>query len=192
MAIKGQYERERFLYGTVANDKTGDPIRTHAMKAEDMGNILFYWLTGGRSQVKLGDALPIERGGTGATTATKARLGIGVFVDTNNELVFGAKAVSLYDHAVLDHDGTIKPVMTKKAVGHYEITNITGFALNGFQFRIPRDEYGNILCTCVITFKDKVCTVKSYASKVASGKVVVDTAKPLDIPKGRCIDISVK
>lgn len=192
--MAGQFERQRFQYGDAAGDKKGDLLRNHVIKAEEAMSILFSWLSGARSEVTLQNALPIERGGTGGTTANSGRLGLGLFVDTNDEIVFGAKAISVYDGLVLDHDGSIKPAITKVDTGHYTITNIPGFALNGFTYRIPKDELGNPLCGCSIEFDtvSSIATLKVYAIIFVDGKYSIDVSQPIDIPNSRCIDISVK
>lgn len=191
MATKlGQFERERFNYGEVAGDGKGDFLRIHAIKAEQAETIVFGWLTGGLSQTKLLDALPVSRGGTGATTANKARLNLGLTVNTNNEVMFGSRAVSLYDGAVLDHDGTVKPYFIKNGVGDYTVGNVIGFG-SGFTYILPRDELGNLLCGCEITFMGEAI-VKVYAVKFEGGKYILDKSVPMDIPNSRRIDISVK
>lgn len=191
MATKlSQYERERFNYGEAAGDGKGDFLRTHAIKAEQTNSLLFYWLTGGLSEVKLLDALPVARGGTGASSANKARINLGMIVNTNNELSFGSKAVSLYDGAVLDHDGTAKPYFIKNGVGDYIVGNVIGFGA-GFTYVLPKDELGNLLCGCEISFTGEA-NVKVYAIKYQDGRALLDKTKPMDIPSGRCIDISVK
>lgn len=191
MATKlSQYERERFNYGEAAGDGKGDFLRTHAIKAEQANSLLFYWLTGGLSEVKLLDALPVARGGTGASSANKARINLGMIVNTNNELSFGSKAVSLYDGAVLDHDSTVKPYFIKNGVGDYIVGNVIGFGA-GFTYVLPKDELGNLLCGCEISFTGEA-NVKVYAIKYQDGRALLDKTKPMDIPSGRCIDISVK
>ena len=47
------YERERFEYGEVAGDNKGDLLRIHAIKAEHTANLLFTWLSGASSEVRL-------------------------------------------------------------------------------------------------------------------------------------------
>lgn len=193
MATKlSQFERERFIYGEAAGDGKGDQLRVHAIKAEQTESIVYSWLSGGSSEVRLPNALPIERGGTGGTTAQRGRLNLGILVNTNNELVFGSKAISVYDGAVLDHDGTVKPGFIKNGVGDYRINGPLGFALNGFKYCLPKDELGNVLCGCVTTFDATGLTLKVHPIKFESGKSIIDTTKTMDIPASRCIDISVK
>ncbi len=191
MAIKlAQWERERFNYGESAGDGKGDYLHTHGVKAEHAETLVFSWLSGGASEVRLPNALPITRGGTGSTTASKARLNLGIFVNTNNELMFGSKAVSVYDGTVLDHDGTVKPTFQKLGVGKYLISGVTGFG-PGFTYVLPKDEMGNLLCGCEITFTGEA-NVSVYAIKYEDGKAVLDKTVPMDLPNGRCIDISAK
>ena len=185
-------ERERFLYGDAAGDGKGDMLRIHAIKAEQANSILFSWLSGGTSEVRLKDALPIERGGTGGTTAQRSRLNMGILVNTNNELVFGSKAVSVYNGAVLDHDGTVKPGFIKNDVGNYRVNGPLGFALNGFRYCLPKDELGNLLCGCTITFDATGLNLLVHPIVFANGKYSADTSVNIDIPSQRCIDISVK
>lgn len=183
-----QWERDRFNYGEAAGDGKGDFLHTHGVKAEHAETLVFSWLSGGASEVKLPNALPVSRGGTGSTTANGTRLNLGIMVNTNNELVFGSKAASLYDGAVLDHDGTIKPYFIKNGTGDYVVGKVTGFG-PGFTYILPRDELGNLLCGCEITFLGEAL-VKVYAIKYVDGKAVLDKTVPMDIPNGRCIDIS--
>lgn len=193
MAInESNVERDRFIAGDAAGDKKGDMLRIHTLKAEHTAKILFSWLSGGKSEVRLPQALSIARGGTGGTTAQSARLSLGMFVDTNDEVVFGPRAISLYDGVILDHTNAIDPGYTKVATGHYEVSKVPGFGLFGFKYRLPKDDLGNLLCGCDITFNSDVATVKVYEITYTNGKAELDLTKPMDIPAQRCIDISVK
>lgn len=187
-----QFERERFIYGDVAGDGKGDELRIHAIKAEHSNNLVYSWLSGGASEVRLPNALPVSRGGTGATTAQGARLSMGILVSTNNELLFGSKAISVYDGAVLDHDGTVKPGFIKNSVGNYRINGPLGFALNGFKYCLPKDELGNVLCGAKIVFDSSGLTLTTHPVSLQGGMWVMDELTFIDIPSTRCIDISVK
>lgn len=193
MATKlSMYERERFKYGDAAGDGKGDQLRIHAIKAEQSNTIVYDWLSGGKSEVRLPNALPVERGGTGGTTAQSGRLNLGLVVNTNNEVMFGSKVISVYNGAVLDHDGTVKPGFIKNGVGDYRINGPLGFALNGFKYCLPKDEIGNTLCGCAITFDSTGFTLKVHPLKYLNGVASVDTTKLIDLPTGRCIDVSTK
>ena len=187
-----QYERERFNYGDAAGDGKGDLLRIHAIKAEQAESLVFSWLSGGSSEVRLPDALPITRGGTGGTTAQKGRLNLGMLVNTNNEVVFGSKAISVYDGAVLDHDGTVSPGFIKNGTGNYRINGPLGFALFGFQYCLPKDVLGNVLCGAKIVFDATGLTLTTHPVTLQNGLWVMDELSFIDIPSTRCVDISVK
>ena len=187
-----QFERQRFLYGDAANDNKGDLLRVHTIKLEDMSTMIFTWISGGASEVTLPNALPIARGGTGGTTAQKGRLNLGMLVNTNNELVFGSKAISVYDGAVLDHDGTVKPGFIKNGTGNYHINGPLGFALFGFKYCLPKDELGNVLCGAKIVFDATGLTLTTHPVQFNAGVYSINEDVFIDIPATRCIDISVK
>lgn len=187
-----QFQRQRFQYGDAANDNKGDLLRVHTIKLEDMSTMLFTWISGGSSEVTLPDALPIARGGTGGTTAQQGRLNLGMLVNTNNELVFGSRAISVYDGAILDHDGTVKPGFIKNGIGDYRINGPLGFALFGFKYCLPKDELGNVLCGAKIVFDASGLTLTTHPVVFNNGIYSVDETTKIDIPPTRCIDISVK
>ena len=193
MATKlSPWERERFKYGDAAGDGKGDFLHTHGVKAEHAETLVFSWLSGGASEVRLPDALPITRGGTGGTTAQKGRLNLGMLVNTNNELVFGSRAISVYDGAILDHDNTVKPGFIKNGTGDYRINGPLGFALFGFKYCLPKDELGNVLCGAKIVFDATGLTLTTHPVKFNAGIYSIDETIKIDIPPTRCIDISVK
>lgn len=121
-----QWERERFNYGDAANDKKGDPIRVHAIKAEHTDNLIFTWLSGGRSEVRLPDALPIERGGTGATSVASAVRNLGYFEDCNFCLRRGIKVLTTNGTSITDRFKNLPNAsITRVSTGVYNITGIT-------------------------------------------------------------------
>lgn len=180
-------------YGDAPDDHKGIDLRNCVMMYNESIQSIVDWISGSPNTKSLiGISLDPSRGGTGGSTALRARQSLGIFVDTNEAMRFGVKAVSLYNGAVLDHDMTVKPTFSKVDVGHYTLTNVPGFALNGFKYVLPHDELGNLLCACVITFDDLITTIKVYGVKYENGKALIDLTVPMDIPDGRCIDISVK
>lgn len=180
-------------YGDAPDDRKGIDLRNCVMMYNESIQAIVDWISGSpNTKTLINTTLDPSRGGTGGATALRARQALGIFVDTNETLRFGARAVSLYNGTVLDHDTTVKPGFIKLAIGHYTISQVSGFALNGFNYVLPRDELGNLLCSCVITFDDIVATIKVYAVKYENGKAVIDLTTPMDIPDQRCIDISVK
>lgn len=180
-------------YGDAPNDGKGIDLRNCVMMYNESISAIVDWISGSPNTVSLmNTVLNQSRGGTAGSTAQTARQGLGLFVDTNNTIRFGVRAVSLYDGLTLDHDKTVKPIYGKLSTGNYTLDRVPGFALNGFTYILPRDELGNLLCSCVITFDSSIALIKVYAVKYVDGKATVDLTKPMDIPKGRCIDISVK
>ena len=59
---------------------------------------------------------------------------------------------------------------------------------------LPRDELGNLLCTCTIEFDTATSTVvvKVYDVLFSNGKYEPNLNIPMSIPAGRCIDISLR
>ena len=83
--------------------------------------------------------------------------------------------------------------MTKQDINTYVITSATSHGLNGFKYVLPRDELGNLLCTCTIEFTEaSTVVVKVYDVLFSNGKYVPDLNVPMSIPNGRCIDISLR
>lgn len=185
--------RDELLYGDAPGDGKGEFLRNHVMKVETTFSILFDWLTAAASDTTLPNALPIERGGTGGTTAQSGRLGLGLFVDTNNQIAFGPKVFSVYDSTVLSSQTGITYTFLKNSVGDYTITGSKGYALTGFKYILPKDELGNVLCAAVISFDGAGgVSVKTYKVKFLDGVYSADLTQPIDIPAGRCINISSK
>ena len=117
-----QWERERFKYGDAAGDGKGDLLRMHGIKAEHSMNLLFSWLTANRSEVRLLDSLPIERGGTGASTVTGLLKNIGYFEDTNHTLRRGVKVLSVANTGTIDRFSNLPEVTFRKvSTGTYEL-----------------------------------------------------------------------
>lgn len=186
--------RERLEYGLHANDSRGDFARVHTIKVENALSILFEFLSANTSQVKLPKSIPVSVGGTGGTTTQSAKLNLGIFTNTNNELIAGSKAVSVYNGSVLIHGTDDKITISRVGVGNYSLYGVKGFSLFGFKYILPNDEYGVPLCGCEIVFNEAntTATVKVYALNFSNGKYVIDKTKPIDIPNQRCIDISLK
>lgn len=117
-----QWERERFSYGDAPGDKKGDPIRTHAMKAERTDGIIFSWLSGGSSETTLPQALPVSRGGTGSTTVAGTLRNLGYFEDVNHTLRRGIKAITVSNVAAVDNFKNITELLWSHSdVGTYTL-----------------------------------------------------------------------
>lgn len=138
----GQWERERFNYGESAGDGRGDFLRVHAIKAEDTNAKLFTWLSGGASEVTLPNALPISRGGTGATTVAALIKSIGFFIDANYVLRRGLKVISVTDKGITDNFNNVPTARFERiSLGTY---SLTGFEVsnNMWEYVIPLNTNG--------------------------------------------------
>lgn len=65
-------------FGTAPNDKTGDSARTGAQKINSNFLEVYSFLSGSENSDFLPTAIPVSRGGTGATTASGARQALGL------------------------------------------------------------------------------------------------------------------
>lgn len=188
--------REVISIGLAANDKKGDTAIVFGAKCEDAFKELYLFLSGNSSTVTLPSAgIPISKGGTGGVTVEGARDNLGLLTDTNNSFVLGGSATKLYDDRLVNYPQAVRPfTMTKQGVNTYVIKNATAHGLNGFKYVLPRDELGNLLCTCTIEFiaASSTVVVKVYGVLFSNGKYSPDLTKPISIPTGRCIDISLR
>lgn len=186
--------RQEIGYGLAPDDKKGDTPRVFAEKCENAFTEIYLYLSGNSSKTTLNKSgLAVSSGGTGAITAKGARDNLGIFEDTNHNLVFGSGAVRLYDDRITPNQSTKTYDFVKESTGTYRIKLAKGFNTNGFSYILPRDPLGNLLCTCTVTF-DATTTdavVKVYNVVYKSNVVTVGTTLT-DIPSGRCIDFNFK
>lgn len=188
--------REVISIGLAANDKKGDTAIVFGAKCEDAFKELYLFLSGNSSTVTLpSTGIPISKGGTGGETVQEARDNLGLLTDTNNNFVLGGSGTKLYDDRLVNFAQAVRPFsMTKQDINTYVITSATSHGLNGFKYVLPRDELGNLLCTCTIEFNTATSNVivKVYDVLFSNGKYSPDLTKPISIPTGRCIDISLR
>ena len=188
--------RETITLGLAANDKKGDSAIVFGAKCEDTFKELYLFLSGNSSTVTLPAAgIPISKGGTGGETVQQARDNLGLLTDTNNSYVLGGSATKLYDDRLVNFPQAVRPFsMTKQDTNTYVIKNATSHGLNGFNYVLPRDELGNLLCTCTIAFNTASSegVVKVFDVLFSNGKFAPNLNAPMSIPTGRCIDISLR
>lgn len=183
-------ERERFESGLAAGDGKGDYLRTHSLKDEHAMTILFSWLSGGLSEVRLPSALPIERGGTGATSVAGMIKSMGYFQDVNNIMRRGVKVLRLANAAIVDRFGNVPTAkMVRKAAGTYEIT---GCSLDTtlFGLVLPTDHLGKIKYMATATELNGVITIKTSVPNYATFPPTMGAL--VDLPAGVSIDVEVK
>ncbi|MEG0486348.1 MAG: hypothetical protein RR575_00285 [Acinetobacter sp.] len=188
--------RETITLGLAANDKKGDSAIVFGAKCEDAFKELYLFLSGNSSTVTLpSSGIPISKGGTGGETVQEARDNLGLLTDTNNSFVLGGSGTKLYDDRLVNYAQAIRPFsMTKEGINTYVIKTATSHGLNGFKYVLPRDELGNLLCTCTIEFNtvSSTAVVKVYGVLFSNGRYAPDLNAPMSIPEGRCIDISLR
>ena len=188
--------RETITLGLAANDKKGDTPIVFGAKCEEAFKEIYLFLSGNSSTVTLPTAgLPISKGGTGGETVQEARDNLGFLTDTNNSFVLGGSGTKLYDDRLVNFRQAVRPFsMTKQDANTYVIKTATSHGLHGFKYVLPRDELGNLLCTCTIEFNTETSTVyvKVYDVLFSDGKYSPDLTKPISIPAVRCIDISLR
>ncbi len=188
--------RETISIGLAANDKKGDTAIVFGAKCEDAFKELYLFLSGNSSPITLPAAgIPVSKGGTGAETIQGARDNLGILTDTNSNFVLGGSATKLYDDRLVNSIQAVKPfTMVKRDINTYVIKSATSHGLNGFTYVLPRDELGNLLCTCTIEFNTDTSevVVKVYGVLFSNGKYAPNLNIPMKIPSGRCIDISLR
>ena len=187
--------RETISIGLAANDKKGDSAIVFGAKCEDAFKELYLFLSGNSSTITLPSAgIPVSKGGTGGETIQQARDNLGLLTDTNNSFVLGGSATKLYNDRLVNYPQAVRPFsMTKQDINTYVITSATSHGLNGFKYVLPRDELGNLLCTCTIEFTAaSTVVVKVYDVLFSNGKYLPNLNVPISIPTGRCIDISLR
>lgn len=190
MATKlGQYERQRFEYGDAANDGKGDPIRVHAIKAEQANTILFNWLSGGASEVALKEALPISRGGTGSTTVAGTLRTLGYFEDANHTLRRGIKVLSIGNTGMRDQFKNVPDAsFTRVAEGHYRIT---GAELSQAMWGIviPQGPEGFMKAFVEINPSVNTIEIKTYYPDFSTWPPKLGA--PMDLPPGWQVDLEI-
>lgn len=76
----------------------------------------------------------------------------------------------------------------KIAVGHYEIHGSLGFAKDGWYITLPEDANGNKKFFADYSV-DKNNTIKTYTRKFDTNRCEIVAGDPIDITKGRWIDV---
>lgn len=186
-----QWERERFVYGDAAGDGKGDFLRIHAIKAEHADNLLFSWLSGGASEVRLPDALPISRGGTGSATVAGTIRNLGYFEDTNHVLRRGTKVLTLADTGILDRFQNLpNATFTKRATGEYVLKGVElDTKLFGMVFPITNLNQLRYIATTALGAVGETI-IKVFVANNATNPPSPGAA--VDLPTGVYIDIECK
>lgn len=184
-----QWERERFNYGEAAGDGKGDPIRVHAIKAEHTEKLVYTWLSGGASEVRLPEALPITRGGTGATTVAGTLRNLGYFEDANHTLRRGVKVLSFGNTGMRDQFKNVPDAsFSRVAEGHYRITGANlSQALWGIV--IPQGPEGFMKAFVELNTSNNIIEIKTYYPDFSTWPPKLGA--PMDLPPGWQVDLEI-
>ena len=117
--------------------------------------------------------------------------------DANGFLKAASPIVKLFaDKIELNDEAKLQDITFEKlGVGNYLIKGSSGFAQEGWYVEMPKDANGNVLVAVVYEqLANNDISVKTYAKKFdeETGDIVVNTAKPRDIPSTRWIDLRVQ
>ena len=186
---------EKIEVGEVADDKKGWPLRDICVSLNLSLAEIVLWITGGAKEFgDLNNALPIERGGTGATTAASARKALGIVRGSNYELAFANNCLELYDDRVTNY-GLTDTVhgFTKVATGHYRLAAIVAGYGTGVKYIVPKDDIGNPLCYITISFESTLDTadILVYGVGVDGSGNRISNGVLQDIPLNRFIMLNI-
>ena len=118
-------------------------------------------------------------------------------MDGNGFIKAASPIVQLFADRIELNDESAQQDITfeKLGVGDYLVKGSTGFAQEGWYIEMPKDANGNVLVAVVYEqLANNDISVKVYAKKFdeETGDIVVNTAKPRDIPDARWIDLRLQ
>lgn len=117
--------------------------------------------------------------------------------DSNGFLKAASPIVRLFADKIESNDEAEEQnvVFERLGVGDYLIKGSLGFSQEGWYIEMPKDANGNVLVAVIYEQLDNNdISVKTYAKKFdeETGDIVVNTAKPREIPSTRWIDLRLQ
>lgn len=196
------FSRDRISIGEAANDGKGTDLNLAGKYLEDFMTATCMFLNAGTSEIKIPDTLPIERGGTNASTVS----GHIKYVTR-----FGAGAMQLVDNKYTPvafivitngSDGTVKPLVdlsnvitvTKIAVGKYLFSTFNdSFKVMNDVGNVIRDKMGNQLFGYIIRYNGGNIFIDCYALKfdTTTGNKSLDLDTPIDMPPDNALYLTI-
>lgn len=184
--------RDKLELGFSANDNMGDYLNIAMGKLEVALAEIYMYLSGGASEVQLGTAIPISRGGTGEVGEN----GVKKFVANQGIKTF---APILHKHVpvaycMVGYGGLPKSVKTtvltgeisfyKVGTGVYKCDVFDGIDISGGLVHIAPDNLGNRNVCAVVSKNLNAITIRVYNVNFNSqtGKFEADTTTPVDVP----------
>ena len=118
-------------------------------------------------------------------------------VDGNGFIKAASPIAQLFaDKIELNDEAQLQQITFEKlGVGDYLVKGSSGFAQEGWYIETPKDANGNALVAVVYKqLANNDISIKTYAKKFdeETGDIVVNTAKPRDIPSTRWIDLRLQ
>lgn len=122
--------------------------------------------------------------------------GINATTDPNGFIKSASPVVNLFsDKIKLNSEAQLQDITFEKlGVGDYLIKGSSGFAQEGWYIETPKDANGNVLVAVVYEqLENGDISVKTYDYMLnKKGRIIADIETPLDIPKGRWIDLRLQ
>ena len=118
-------------------------------------------------------------------------------VDSNGFIKAASPVVNLFaDKIELNDEAKQQDISFEKlGIGDYLIKNSSGFAQTGWYIETPKDANGNVLFSVIYeTLENDDISVKTYKKKfdLETASIVADLNNPVDITKGRWIDLRLQ
>lgn len=117
--------------------------------------------------------------------------------DANGFLKAASPVINLFcDHIELNADAEQQPITFEKlGTGDYLVKGSSGFAQEGWYIEQPKDANGNVLVAVVYEqLENNDISVKTFKKKfdIETASIVADIDNPVDVPKGRWIDLRLQ
>lgn len=117
-------------------------------------------------------------------------------VDANGFIKAASPIIKLFaDKIELNNEAEQQEITFEKlGIGDYLIKGSSGFAQEGWYVETPKDANGNLLVAVVYEqLENGDISVKTYDYMLnKKGRIIADIETPLDIPKGRWIDLRLQ
>lgn len=185
-------ERVKLEFGFSPDDGKGFLLQEGAKHIEDALDMLFMFLSGGASGVRLPLAIPLSRGGTGGVGEQGARKFVaGQGIKTFQPVLLQYVPVA---YCTVGFGGLPKTTVTTELTseikfirvqkGVYKCTVFNGIKINGDFIYVQPDNYGNRSVCGVPTYagNEITITVHPVVFNAATGKFAADTSQRVDVP----------
>lgn len=172
--------RNKLKFGDSADDGTGDLLREGAFNIEHALCEIYFFLSGGASEVKLPEALPEERGGTSASTVdayVKAlvKRGSSEFaLSAINGVPCVLITLAANSSNVFVMEGTVKPLVVRMSPTEFHISGHNDLTIDISSVVVPKDINGNPLVALHLDYDwtTNKHVITTHPVKYDQGKVI--------------------